>query len=105
MKRMFFLTLCALALLQGCGYHLMGRGVPVLPEHIKTLVVLPFENRTTRTEIEQRVTEEVARELSKRGNYEVITDRSRADAVLEGAITSYSTIPVQFSAQALAGGS
>jgi len=37
--------------LSGCGYRLAGTGAPVLPEHIKVLVVLPFENRTTRTEI------------------------------------------------------
>jgi hypothetical protein len=89
-------------LFTACGYRLAGTGAPVLPEHIKVLVVLPFENRTTRTEIEQRVTEEVARELSKRGRYEVVTDRTAADAMLEGAITSYRTSPVEFGAESLA---
>jgi TolB-like protein len=86
----------------GCGYRLAGTGTPVLPEHIRVLVVLPFENRTTRPEIEQRVTEEVARELSKRGRYEVVTDRTLADAMLEGAVTSYRTAPVEFGAESLA---
>jgi lysozyme family protein len=86
----------------GCGYRLAGTGAPVLPEHIKVLVVLPFENRTTRPEIEQRVTEEVARELAQRGRYEVVTDRTAADAMLDGAITSYRTSPVEFSAESLA---
>jgi outer membrane lipopolysaccharide assembly protein LptE/RlpB len=80
-----------------CGYRLAGTGgAGVLPEHIRVLVVTPFENRTTRTEIEQRVTEEVARELSRRGKYEVVTDRTKADAMLEGAVISYRTTPVEF---------
>jgi hypothetical protein len=58
--------------------------------------VQPFVNRTQRPEIEQRVTEEVASEFSKRGRYRVVTDVSGADAVLEGAITAYRTFPVQF---------
>jgi len=95
--------LCVAVLLSGCGYRLAGTGTSsVFPEHIKVLVVLPFENRTTRPEIEQRVTEAVARELSKRGRYEVVTDRTLADAMLEGAITSYRTSPVEFGEESLA---
>ena len=92
----------AMAILSGCGYHLSGRGVGVLPEHVKTLVVLPFENRTTRPEIEQRVTEQLSRELSRRGNYDVVTEPDRADAVLDGAVTTYKTVPVVFSPAGLA---
>jgi hypothetical protein len=51
---------------------------------------------TTRPEIEQRVTEDVSRELSRRRRYSVVTDPDRADAVLDGAITGYHTRPVQF---------
>jgi hypothetical protein len=85
----------------GCGYRLAG-GNTFLPPHIQVIVVLPFENRTTRPEIEQRVTEEVARELSKRGRYKLVTDRATADAVLEGAVTSYRTQAVEFGADARA---
>jgi outer membrane lipopolysaccharide assembly protein LptE/RlpB len=78
-----------------CGYRLAGTG-SVLPEHVKVIAVLPFSNRTERPEIEQRVTEAVAQELSRRGGYEVVTDPAKADAVLEGVVTSYRTIPVEF---------
>jgi TolB-like protein len=102
-SRRFRATMLVVALfLTGCGYRLAGTGGSVLPEHVKVLVVLPFENRTTRPEIEQRVTEEVARELSKRGRYEVVTDRTLADAMLEGAVTSYRTAPVEFGEESLA---
>jgi len=80
----------------GCGYALSGAGTGVIPEHVKVVVVSPFENRTNRPEIEQRVTEKVASEFSRRSRYKVATDRSSADAVLEGAVTSYRTSPVQF---------
>lgn len=83
-----------------CGYHLSGRGgTSALPEHIKNITILPFENRTNRPEIEQRVTEEVARLMSQRGNYRITADRSSADAVMAGAVTSYTTSAVQFSSE------
>jgi TolB-like protein len=85
----------------GCGYALIGQG-NILPEHVKVVVVVPFENQTSRPEIEQRVTEAVAREMSRRGKYDVVTDRTTADAMLEGAISAYRTVPVQFSPGGLA---
>lgn len=84
-------------LLSGCGYSLVGRvDSGVLPDHIRIITILPFENRTNRPEIEQRVTEEVAKEFSTRRRYRVVTERAGADAVLEGAITGFRTDPVQF---------
>ena len=88
------LLLCELA---GCGYALVGT-TSMLPEHVRVIAVVPFENRTKRPEIEQRVTEEVANQLSRRRRYRVVTDRTAADAVLEGAVTGYRTTPVQFTA-------
>jgi outer membrane lipopolysaccharide assembly protein LptE/RlpB len=83
--------------LTGCGYSLVGKGT-VLPEHIRTIAINAFGNRTTRPEIEQRVTEEVSREFSQRGRYSIVSDPKNADAVLDGAVQSWSTRPVQFSA-------
>ena len=93
------LTLFCLGL-SGCGYRLAGSGGQAYP--VRVLVVIPFENRTSRPEIEQRVTEAVARELSRRGKYEVVRDRSKADGMVEGAITSYRTTPVEFGSGSLA---
>ena len=81
-----------------CGYRLAGTG-SVLPPHVKLIAVVPFANRTERPEIEQRVTEAVAQELSRRGGYEVVTDPAKADAVLEGVVTSYRTVPVEFTTE------
>ena len=82
----------------GCGYRLAGTG-SVLPEHVRVIAVVPFSNRTERPEIEQRVTEAVAQELSRRGGYEVVADPAKADALLEGVVTSYRTIPVEFTSE------
>lgn len=82
----------------GCGYKLAGTGT-FLPKSIKTIAVAPFENRTSRPEIEVRTTEAVARELSRHGGYKIVTDKSSADAYLEGAVTDFRTTPVQFSAE------
>jgi TolB-like protein len=79
----------------GCGYRLVGQG-SVLPDRIRTLIVAPFENRTQRPQIEQLVTEQVAVEFAKRGKYSVVSNRAEADAIVEGAITEYHTVPVRF---------
>lgn len=90
------LILVAALLTPACGYRLSGT-TSVLPEHVRNFVVMPFENRTGRPEIEQRVTEAVAQLLSRRGRYRVVTDLDDADAVLSGAVTGYRTSAVQFS--------
>lgn len=89
-------VLTLLLVTASCGYALVGKG-SVLPDHIQSVAINAFDNRTTRPEIEQRVTEEVAREFSQRGRYRIVSDPQNADAVLDGAIQSWSTRPVQFS--------
>ena len=86
-----------------CGYTLSGYGASVLPDSVSVVAVIPFENRTERPEIEQRVTEAVAAELSRRGRSKsgrirVVTQVTQADAVLEGAVTRYRTRSVEFAA-------
>jgi len=86
-----------------CGYTLSGYGTSVLPDNVSVVAVIPFENRTERPEIEQRVTEAVAKELSRRGRSKsgrirVVTQVGEADAVLEGAVTRYRTRSVEFAA-------
>lgn len=96
-KRLVSIVVLA-SVVPGCGYKLAGGG-GFLPEHIRLIALDPFENRTDRPEIEQRVTEEVASELAKRGKYQVVPRREGADAFLEGAVTEFRTSPVQFNEQ------
>ncbi len=98
-RRLGLFALVALfAAAPGCGYRLAGTGT-FLPKSIKIIAVAPFENRTGRPEIEVRVTEAVSRELSRHGGMKIVTDKSLADAYLEGAVTDFKTSPVQFNAE------
>lgn len=102
------LAVAGLSLLAvSCGYTLSGYGSSVLPDTVSAVAVTPFENRTTRPEIEQRVTEAVALQLSRRGRSKsgrlrVVTQVGQADAVLEGAVTRYQTRSVEFAATGFA---
>ena len=92
------IAIAASAAASACGYRLSGTG-SFLPKDIKTIVVAPFENRSSRSEIDVRTTEAVARELSRRGGIKVIADRGDANGLLEGVITDFRTTPVQFNSQ------
>lgn len=92
------LFMLALFMAAGCGYTLLGRG-NLLPEHIKTIQVPTFVNMTTRVELEQRVTQEVAEELVSRGGLIIVQRESEADAILKGVISSVAIIPVSFNDQ------
>lgn len=95
------LAVLTLSVCSGCGYTLVGgKGIKgPIPDHVETIAIVPFENRTSRPEVEQRVTEEVAREFTQRGRYKIIADPEKAEAVLEGAVVNFETQPVQFSNQ------
>jgi outer membrane lipopolysaccharide assembly protein LptE/RlpB len=89
--------LCAAAC-AACGYKLAGAN-RFLPPTIRTIAVPPFENATSRAEIEQRITEQVLEEFIRRGGYHTQADPAGADALLEGVVTSYVTQPVEFTQQ------
>jgi outer membrane lipopolysaccharide assembly protein LptE/RlpB len=91
MKR---LALVALFLLSGCGYGLVGR-TNFLDPSIRTLEVPAFVNRTTRVELEQRVTQAVADEFVSRGRLTLVTSTAQADAILRGSIDTFNITPIQ----------
>ena len=82
----------------GCGYNLVGRG-NFLDPTIQTIEVPTFVNRTTRIEVEQRVTQAVADEFVSRGRFRLVTRSSDAHAILRGSIDTFGIVPVAFNAQ------
>jgi outer membrane lipopolysaccharide assembly protein LptE/RlpB len=88
--------LCA-SVLGGCGYHVVGRSA-VLPGSVKTIGVLPLENRTNQYRIEQRLTAALVREFLAKTSYRIVPDAKQADAVLRGRITSLESSAVLFDA-------
>jgi hypothetical protein len=86
MRRLWILL--GLALLAGCGYAPIEY-VDQTDGKTPVLHIPIFGNITTRRNLEPELTERVVREMLKQSPYR-IGDASRADLVLEGAITSYS---------------
>jgi len=84
-----------------CGYSLRGTGSS-LPPHIQSINVPMFENKTTRFQLDLKLTESVRDELTARGKVDVSPDRTGADAVLIGEITAFTVNPIGFGQDATA---
>ena len=100
MKKIFFLFLAALLCLE-CGYHLRGTG-SFIPAHIKKVSIPMFKNRTTRYELDLKLTRSVIDEFVARGVVEVTSDDQAGDAILLGEIISFRVNPIGFTGEATA---
>lgn len=87
--------LLGLFLLTSCGYALVGRG-SFLDPSIRTIEVPSFVNRTTRVELEQRVTAAVGEEFVSRGRLRLVNARNEADVILRGSIDTFNIYPIAF---------
>ena len=92
----FFLLLMA-ALTACWPYGFAGGG---LPQHIRTVAVLPFENETPQAELQSEVWQALRGELQSRLGLREAPE-ARADAVVRGTLLRYDTgIPIAYSADA-----
>lgn len=82
-------------LLNSCGYALVGHS-NFLDPNIHTIEVPTFVNRTTRVELEQRVTAAVAEEFVSRSRMRLVNDRKEAQAILRGSIDTFNIFPIAF---------
>lgn len=78
------LVLAAL-LLAGCGYGTRGS----LPDHIKTVAVPIFKNRTLEPGVESAITSGVVNAFTNGGRVKVVP-LDQADAILDGEVVGYS---------------
>ena len=81
--------------LSGCGYTLVGRASNI-PEDIRQVFLQPFENQTTRVEVEQFLTQAIADELVTRPRFELVATAGEADAVIRGSVTAFRVAPITF---------
>lgn len=81
----------AVALLAGCGYSFRGN----LPEHIKTVAVPIFRNKTQEPAVENAITSAVVNAFVNSGRLTVVPV-DQADAILDGEIVGYAIEPLSF---------
>jgi len=84
------LALLALAL-AGCGYSFRGN----LPDHIKTVAVPVFVNKTSQPAVETFLTSAVVEAFASNGRLRVVKPEE-ADAILNGEVVGYSVVSIAF---------
>jgi outer membrane lipopolysaccharide assembly protein LptE/RlpB len=96
-------ALCLVAILGtgGCGYTLVGK-TSTLPPSIKVIRFETLANQTQRSGVEQRLSQEIVKELTSRGRFSVQSKAEGANAVLSGAVTGFDLYAVAFSPQGIA---
>jgi outer membrane lipopolysaccharide assembly protein LptE/RlpB len=82
----------ALTGLTACGYHVSGHA-DLVPKNIKTIAVPAFGNVTTHYDLSRLLPEDIAREFLSRTRYTVVSDPSKADAVLTGSVIRFAAFP------------
>jgi Lipopolysaccharide-assembly len=75
----------------GCGYSFRG----TLPEHIQSIAVPIFANRTREPAVENVITRAVVEAFSTNGRLRVV-GAERADSLLEGEVTGYELVSLAF---------
>jgi len=88
------LVLLAVAL-AGCGYSFRGN----LPDHIKTVAVPVFTNKTSEPAVESLLTSAVVQAFASNGRLRVVKPED-ADAILDGEVVGYSVQSIAFDNQA-----
>jgi hypothetical protein len=89
------LVLFLACVLSSCGYHVGGHS-DLLPKTIKTIAVPAFGNASIRYKLTDQLSEAVKREFIARTNYKLVSDPGQADAILQGAVGTYSSYPILF---------
>jgi outer membrane lipopolysaccharide assembly protein LptE/RlpB len=82
----------------GCGYNLVGRGSTVPPD-IKSVFLKALENKTQRQQVDQILSQAVAKELVTRKRFTVVAEATGADAEISGAVVGFTVVPVTLDAE------
>lgn len=88
---LFALAIALATGLEGCGYHVGGRG-SALPSTWHTIAVPAFVNKTHSYKLEQRLTAAVIHEFNARTTYHIVSNPAGADAILHGEVTGLESV-------------
>ena len=89
--RIFLAALLAGLCVGGCGYSLQGN----LPDHIKSVAVPVFRNRTTEPGVESTISSAVVNAFTTNGKLRVVS-LDAADSMLEGEIIGFEVQSLAF---------
>lgn len=67
----------------------------ILPQHIKSIAISPFSNKSSIFGIEEKLTLKIIDEFLKNGQYKIIP-KEMADGIIEGEIKNYIMVPIQY---------
>jgi outer membrane lipopolysaccharide assembly protein LptE/RlpB len=82
------IILCMLVV-SACGYRFSGQGQ--FPKGVERIFIEVFENRTSKTGIEQTVTNQVVFEFTRQRDKSLASSAENSDAVLKGTIRTIRT--------------
>jgi outer membrane lipopolysaccharide assembly protein LptE/RlpB len=89
--RLVALAVACFLLVGGCGYSFRGN----LPNHIQTVGVPIFANKTSEPGVENFLTSAVVEAFSTNGRLRVVRPE-RADAILDGEVVGYEVQSIAF---------
>jgi len=95
-----FTILILLFMVLGCGYKVMGRGGQ-FPEGITSLAIGPLENKTKEANLGAIFVSALRREFIFRREVEIVSEK-KADASLQGTITSLTVRSLAYDEEARA---
>lgn len=76
----------------GCGYQMGGKAV-LVPANVRTIAIPAFDNTTARYKLTEILPNAIGREFITRTKYRIVAEASEGDAILRGAVVSYSVTP------------
>ncbi|NLH39520.1 MAG: LptE family protein [Elusimicrobia bacterium] len=95
-KLLCIFLMTALVSCAGDSQNIVYKPAPqILPQHIKSLSVEPFSNKSSIFGIEQRLTLKIIDEFLKDGQYKIVNP-NEADGMLSGEIKNYLMTPIQY---------
>ena len=99
MKKITFIiaSVILVSSMVGCGYHVMGKG-GAFPEGITSVAIIPLENKTKEPNLTAIFTSSLRREFIFRQDVKVVTEQ-KAEATLEGSITSIEPASIAYSSE------
>ncbi len=86
-----FVFIMVLVFLAGCDYQ----PVSVLPDHVKTVAIETFSNKTAYYGIEEKLTHAIVEEFLREGRLGV-AKKEEADSLLSGKIVRYTLEPLSY---------